>query len=132
MSKVKIQKLNTLAIVSVLFLILVNCGCAQQSEDINVKICNSKFNLAVDEKLSSKHINEVIVEIGKSFIGTDYVAHTLEVNDEEELVINLSALDCNTFVENVLAISRCIKQGKTSFNDYQDYLDYKSSLVVSI
>ncbi|MEE9450511.1 MAG: N-acetylmuramoyl-L-alanine amidase-like domain-containing protein, partial [Ignavibacteriaceae bacterium] len=44
---------------------------------------------------------------------------TLEVNDEEKLVINLSGLDCNTFVENVLVLSRCIKQGKTSFDDFK-------------
>jgi len=37
-------------------------------------------------------------------------------------VINVSGLDCNTVVENVLVLSRCIKQGKTSFEDYQDEL----------
>jgi len=103
-------------------LIFTATGCAQENEDINVQICNSKFNLAVDEKLSAKPINEVIVKIGKSFTGTDYEAHTLEVNDEEKLVINLSGLDCNTFVENVLVLSRCIKQGKTSFDDFRDEL----------
>jgi hypothetical protein len=95
---------------------------AQVFSDEDVEICNSKFQLAVDEKLSIKPINEVIVEIGNSFAGTDYAVHTLEVNDEEKLVINLSELDCNTFVENVLVLSRCIKQGKTSFDDYQDEL----------
>lgn len=103
-------------------LIFTATGCAQETEDINLQICNSKFNLALEENLIEKPINEVVVEVGKSFIGTDYAAHTLEVNDEEKLVINLSALDCNTFVENVLAISRSIKQGKTSFDDFQDEL----------
>ena len=101
---------------------LTSCTKAQVFSDEDVQICNSKFQLAVDENLSTKPINEVIVEIGKSFTGTDYAAHTLEVNDEEKLVINLSGLDCNTFVENVLVLSRCIKQGKTSFEDYQDEL----------
>ncbi|MBT8386261.1 MAG: DUF1460 domain-containing protein [Ignavibacteria bacterium] len=101
-------------------LLFSSTGCAQESEDVSVQIYDLKFQLAVDEKLSAQPINEVIVEIGKSFIGTDYVAHTLEVNDEEKLVINLSALDCNTFVENVLALSRCIKQSNTSFDDFQD------------
>jgi len=74
-------------------LIFTATGCAQETEDINLQICNSKFQLAVDDKLSTKPINEVIVKIGKSFTGTDYAAHTLEVNDEEKLVINLSGLD---------------------------------------
>ena len=98
------------------------CTKAQVFADEDVEICNLKFQLAVDEKLSAKPINEVIAEIGKSFTGTDYEAHTLEVNDKEKLVINLSGLDCNTFVENVLVLSRCIKQGKTSFDDFKDEL----------
>ena len=61
---------------------LTACTKAQVFADEDVEICNSKFQLAVDEKLSSKPINEVIVEIGKSFTGTDYAVHTLEVNDE--------------------------------------------------
>ena len=108
----------------IIFLTFTSTACldAQVHKNEDLEICNSKFQLAVDEKLSAQPINEVIVEIGKSFIGTDYAAHTLEVNDEEKLVINLSALDCNTFVENVLVLSRCIKQDKTSFDDYQDEL----------
>jgi len=121
--RIKIGFFNSFTLIFLLYsLIFTAAGCAQVSEDISVQICNSKFNLAVDEKLSAKPINEVIVEIGKSFIGTDYGAHTLEVNDEEKLVINLSGLDCNTFVENVLAISRCIKKDKNSFDDFQDEL----------
>jgi len=98
------------------------CTKAQVFKEEDVEICNSKFQLAVDENLSTKPINEVIIIIGKSFTGTDYAAHTLEVNDEEKLVINLTGLDCNTFVENVLVLSRCIKQGKTSFDDFKDEL----------
>ncbi len=121
--RIKIGFFNSFTLIFLLYsLIFTAAGCAQETEDINLQICNSKFHLAVDEKLSAKPINEVIIEIGKSFTGTDYVAHTLEVNDEEKLVINLSGLDCNTFVENVLVLSRCIKQGKTSFEDYQDEL----------
>jgi hypothetical protein len=114
---------NTLfSLVIFLTFALSACTDAQVFSNEDIEICDSKFQLAVDEKLSAKPINEVVVEVGKSFIGTDYAAHTLEVNDEEKLVINLSALDCNTFVENVLAISRCIKQDKTSLDDFQDEL----------
>ncbi len=121
--RIKVSFFHSYTLIFILYSLLFSTtGCAQESGDVSVQICNSKFQLAVDEKLSAKPINEVIVEIGKSFIGTDYAAHTLEVNDEEKLVINLSELDCNTFVENVLAISRCIKQGKTSFDDFKDEL----------
>lgn len=85
----------------------------------DVDVCTSKFKFAIDQKLSSLPINQVIVEIGKSFIGTDYVANTLEKGDEEKLVINLTGLDCYIFLETSLSFARCIKNGKTSFEDYQ-------------
>ena len=84
----------------------------------DVDVCNSKFKLAVDEKLSSEPINDVIIAIAKSFIGTDYDAHTLEKGDKETLVVNLTGLDCYTFLETSFALARCVKEGKTSFHDY--------------
>jgi hypothetical protein len=90
----------------------------------DVEICNTKINLAVDKSLSNKPINEVIIEIGKSFLETEYIAHTLEKEGDEQLVINLTGLDCTTFLENTLTLSRCIKKNKTSFEDYQNELTF--------
>ena len=39
------------------------------------------------------------------FMDVPYVAHTLEVNDNEELVVNCDEVDCTTLVEYVLAMS---------------------------
>ena len=76
----------------------------------------------MDKSLSDKPINEVIVEIGKNFLETEYVAHTLEKEGDEQLVINLTGLDCTTFLETALTFARCIKKGKTSIDDYQKEL----------
>ncbi|MEI7811651.1 MAG: N-acetylmuramoyl-L-alanine amidase-like domain-containing protein [Ignavibacteria bacterium] len=86
------------------------------------EICTGKFSFAVAESLKYKPVNEVIVAIGKSFIGVDYVAHTLEAEGDERLIINLTGLDCTTFIENALVFARCIKSGHTSFEDYQKEL----------
>ncbi len=85
----------------------------------DVDICKSKFGLAVEKNLASKPINDIVTAIGKSFIGTDYTANTLEIGSKEKLVIFLSGLDCYTFLESSFAFARCIKSGKTSFEDYQ-------------
>lgn len=97
---------------------------SQVFSEKDVEICNSKFTLAVDKSLSEKPINEVIIEIGKSFLKTEYVAHTLEKDGDEQLVINLTGLDCTTFLETSLTFARCIKKGKTSFEDYQNELTF--------
>lgn len=68
-----------------------------------------------------KSRSDIIVFIGKQLVGTPYVAHTLE-QGEERLVINTSELDCTTFVENVLAMYLCVKNGKHCFADFCDYI----------
>lgn len=50
-------------------------------------------------------VGECIEAFGETFLGTPYVAKTLEKNKTEELVINLEELDCTTFVENMLAMA---------------------------
>jgi hypothetical protein len=97
---------------------------SQVFSEKDVEVCKSKFKLAVDKSLSQKPINEVVVEIGKSFLETEYVAHTLETEGNEQLVINLTGLDCTTFLENAITLSRCIKKNKTSFEDYQNELTF--------
>ncbi len=90
----------------------------------DVEICKSKFKLAVEKKLEKEPISDVIAAIGKSFIGTEYVAHTLEKGKTETLVIDLTGLDCTTFLENALTFARCIKEGKTTFKDYEHQLEF--------
>jgi len=101
---------------------LTSCSDAQVYSDKDVEICNSTFQTAVQKRLQTKPIGQIIVEVGKSFIGTDYVSHTLEIDGDERLVINLTGLDCNTFLEYALVFSRNIKQGKTTFDDYKNEL----------
>ena len=58
----------------------------------------------------------------RQFLGVPYVAHTLEVNDDERLVVNTRQLDCTTLVETVTALKLCAQQGQRTFADYQNML----------
>jgi len=93
---------------------------AQVYSDSDLTVIKSKFSYAVSANLESESVTDIVADIGKTFIGTEYLAHGIEKEGEEQLVINLSGLDCNTFVENALALARLIKMGKSSFKDYQD------------
>ena len=115
-------KINLIVLLSIMF--LSSNIHSQIFSEKDVEVCKSKFTLAVDKSLSEKPINEVIVAIGKSFLGTEYIAHTLEKEGDEQLVINLVGLDCTTFLETALTFARCIKKGKTSFEDYQNELTF--------
>ncbi len=109
-----------LSFIAVLF--LINVSYSQIFSDKDEEICKEKFKLAVDKNLENQPIGDVIAAIGKSFLGTDYVAHTLEKGKSETLVINLTGLDCTTFLENALTFARCIKENKISFKDYEKEL----------
>ena len=70
------------------------------------------------KKISTKFPGELVIEIGKFFIGTPYVAGTLETDKPEHLVINLREFDCVTFVENVVALARHVESGGKSFEGF--------------
>ena len=58
----------------------------------------------------------------RKLLDVPYVAHTLEVNDEEELVVNVDELDCTTLVETVTALTLCAYQKQFTFAAYQNNL----------
>ncbi|MBK8945132.1 MAG: DUF1460 domain-containing protein [Ignavibacteriae bacterium] len=109
---------------AIIFLFLFNSSFIAQAtySDEDLKICNSKFELAFSKNLTELPINDIFVEIGKSFLGLDYEANTLEKGEKENLVIHLSGLDCYTFFESSLVFARCIKNNKITFEDYQKEL----------
>ena len=54
--------------------------------------------------------NTSTLYFARKFLNQPYVAHTLEVGDPEQLVVNTRELDCTTLVENVLALALCAQQ----------------------
>ncbi len=58
---------------------------------------------------------DLLARIGERFVDTPYEPHTLELPGPERLVINLEALDCVTFVENVLVLARLAWSASSGF-----------------
>jgi hypothetical protein len=54
-----------------------------------------------------------------SFLNTPYGSSTLEINEEEELVVNLREFDCLTYVENIIALYRTIVSDSINFEHYK-------------
>ncbi|HAY33903.1 MAG TPA: DUF1460 domain-containing protein [Ignavibacteria bacterium] len=115
---------NLLSIITIASVILFSLGFnSSPADDYEEMKCRKKLK-SFDASLKNLPLNDVIAEVGKSFIGTPYVAGTLdEYPNTEELVINVTGLDCVTFVENALIFSRLIKSGKTDFDNYKKELE---------
>ena len=60
--------------------------------------------------------------LARQFMEVPYVAHTLEVNAREQLVVNTRQLDCTTLVETVTALKLCANRGQKSWKDYVQML----------
>lgn len=75
------------------------------------------------KNLSEMSIQELTVEIGQSFLGTPYVEKTLELPGEEKLVINLTGLDCTTYLETVVTLVQLAKSGALTFERYEQELE---------
>ena len=106
-----------------LFLIVwTNLSLAQNKvvfQEEDKAILSEIFNKLHPE--SDKSTAELVVLAGESFLGTPYVAHTLE-SEKEQLIVNLREMDCTTYAENCLAIARCVKSGNTSFSAFTEEL----------
>ena len=72
----------------------------------------------LDEAHSQPRTTNFPLFFAKQFIGIPYVAHTLEINDDERLVVNTRQLDCTTLVENVTALTLCARRGQYTWRDY--------------
>ncbi len=73
-------------------------------------------------KLNPSNKEELVAEAGSRFLGTPYVAGTLE-GDREQLTINTDGMDCTTFVETALALAMTIDANRTSWRDYINSLE---------
>ncbi|MBQ5909197.1 MAG: DUF1460 domain-containing protein [Bacteroidaceae bacterium] len=75
-------------------------------------------SVRVEQLLQADCGENDVLFFARQFLGTPYVAHTLEVSDPEQLVVNLRQLDCTTLVEtvNVLAITH--RKGQKRFVDF--------------
>lgn len=74
------------------------------------EIAREQVAWALDQGLdAAPDFGATIAAIGERFVGSDYEPGTLELPGPERLVINLETLDCVTFVETVLVLSRLVR-----------------------
>jgi hypothetical protein len=85
----------------------------------------ASFTIKVKEikPIRQPSFGDTLTAIGKTFMGTPYVAKTLEIGDTEALVVNLQGLDCTTFVENVLAFGNLLRREAHTLDTFTEILE---------
>lgn len=102
-------------------LCLTACRCLAYDIQYDKADSLKVVSLLADARKQSGDVNYVLY-FARRLRGVPYVAHTLEVNKTEKLVVNLRQLDCTTYVENVLALSLCMDRKSYTFEDFCDNL----------
>lgn len=87
------------------------------------RLCKAILTAAKERGDAGRPFSELIPAVGRHFLGAPYEAGTLEREGPEELIVNLRAFDCVTFVENVLVLAGLIRLGKTAFADFTAALE---------
>ena len=103
---------------------------AQNEECKDRQIFDSYLKRYSHSTISS--LDSQLVQTALFFLGAPYEASTLEVNEEEQLVINLQAFDCMTFVENCMALSRTVCSKHPDFDTFKKELQtirYRNGLI---
>ncbi|MCH5219420.1 MAG: DUF1460 domain-containing protein [Muribaculaceae bacterium] len=112
--------------------ILLALSCNLPTVSQNIRFHNEGTDtLRITEILNTVTANdpgtpgERIEMIGRMFIDTPYVGHTLEVDSgmPEVLTVNVEELDCTTFVETVAALALTIGEGRNSWRDFVHNLE---------
>ncbi len=88
--------------------------------DDTVKINNMLHDAIADQSLKTQ--GQYMSFFADKLMGTPYVAHTLE-GDREYLTINVDQLDCTTFVETLVALTKAAVAKSPSWYSYASQLE---------
>ena len=106
-----------LLILTIFFAALPTAMAQQYTREDSLRV----VELFAEAKQQKSDTNWMLF-FARKFRGVPYVAKTLEINAEEQLIVNLRQLDCTTLVETALALTLCMKNKATTFADYCRYL----------
>ena len=113
-----------------MFVLLVACAPKQPAQqvaqaattaqmrfhcDSDTTVINQLLMKGYESKITDA--NALVEFYARQLLGTPYVAHTLE-GDEEMLTINIHELDCLTFIETLYALTRATLQQRYSWRDF--------------
>ncbi|MBW3553565.1 MAG: DUF1460 domain-containing protein [Gemmatimonadetes bacterium] len=88
----------------------------------DVEIFEETVAWAREERLDTLELGAAMARIGRRFVGAPYTPHTLDPPGPERLIVNLREFDCVTYLENLLALGRLIRDGSPTFPSFVEEL----------
>lgn len=111
-------RINSICAVFLCLLLLIPAHSnAENTKSRN--IFEQKMASAEKGHFSGKGIGELIASFGKSFIGTEYEANSLD-SEPEALNVHLEGLDCYTFLEASCALAVSFRDGVRDYDGFKE------------
>lgn len=108
----------------VIFAFVITSFCCAAQDDFMSTVRYSEASPAIFEKVAKalepfkdEPAGDLMVRCAKQFLGTAYVAATLET-EPEQLTINMDKTDCILFVEMCVAMVQTVKSDNPSFESF--------------
>lgn len=101
-------------IVAIIACLFLSFGLSAQTVEDRAVFTRYMETMCSKRQLST---GELMVETARFFLGTPYVAGTLE-EEPERLVVNLRELDCMTLVETTTALVRTLRTENPSYETF--------------
>ena len=98
------------AITALIFAGFLAQAATSQWADPDWRVLETKVRWATAQRLDTLPVGTAIARLGETFVGTTYTPGTLEAPGVERVIINLREFDCVTFIENLLALARFIRE----------------------
>ncbi|MDM8160801.1 DUF1460 domain-containing protein [Labilibaculum sp. K2S] len=95
----------------------------QFKDSVDQEIFNSIRKIAGAMSIDSLSLNDRVVEVAKMFLQTAYVGGTLDGNEKEQLVVNFRELDCTTYLENVVTLSKALSNDSVATDNFLKELE---------
>ncbi|MFN3196297.1 MAG: N-acetylmuramoyl-L-alanine amidase-like domain-containing protein [Chlorobiota bacterium] len=104
--------------------LVLSIGLIQNVESNN-DLLSRIDKTAQSQKWNTLEYGDLIIKVGKQFLGVPYVGGTLDKGETETCTVHLDKLDCVTYFETTLAISNLIASG-TDLNmaNLEDEVEY--------
>ena len=85
--------------------------------DEDLQIFN-RYISYISSSTQLQELDELLEKTAFFFLDKPYTPHTLEIENEESVVVNLREFDCTTYIETVVALTQTVRSQDHSFDNF--------------
>jgi hypothetical protein len=94
-----------------------------EADSLTLATHSRLMQIAREQNFAERPAGEVVQLFAEQLLGAPYVAHMLDQQDRESLVLSLTAFDCVLFNEAVLSLAKAVIVGRYDFAAFAENIE---------